>query len=100
MSCGCNTKKGEICSRSAQEASKYCWQHQEKVAIYTLPTCPYSINAKKLLKKYHMNYREIDVSNSQDKQSLIKKTGHRTMPQIFIQDEFIGGYDDLVTLLE
>lgn len=96
--CPCNTKRGDQCSRILQEDARTCWQHG-KVLIYTLPTCPYSMNAKKLLSQHHMNYKEISV-NGKQKSDLIKQTGHKTMPQIFINDEFIGGYDDLVNLIQ
>ena len=96
--CPCNTKRGDQCSRMLQEDARACWQHSTNIIIYTLPTCPYSINAKKLLSQYNMHYKEISVKGNQ-KSDLIKQTGHRTMPQIFINDEFIGGYDDLVNLI-
>lgn len=94
MQCQGINKNGHQCHRMVK--GKRCWQHQQ-VVIYTLPTCSYCIKAKKLLKARHMNYKEIIVTPSIMKQ-LIKKTGIKTVPQIFINNKFIGGYTDLLKL--
>lgn len=97
MSCGCDTKTGK-CKRSVKN-NQFCWQHQgnrnPEVIIYTLPTCPYSLKAKALLTQHGIPYQEIDVSNTSKRQELIKRTGHRTQPQIFMNGQFLGGYDEL-----
>lgn len=68
------------------------------VTIYTTPICPYCSNAKQLLKSKGVEYTEIGLHdiNSEERAELMKKTNnYRTVPQIFIGDEFIGGFDQL-----
>ena len=69
------------------------------VVIYTTQVCPYCIRAKALLSKKGIAYSEIDVSDDQAKRAwLVTATGQRTVPQIFINDQPIGGFDDLWAL--
>ncbi len=69
------------------------------VTIYTTVVCPYCVAAKRLLKARGIDYDEIDVSNDPAKRAwLLETTGRRTVPQIFIHGEAIGGYDDLAAL--
>ena len=68
----------------------------KKVTIYTKGYCPYCKRAVGLLKKAGADFEEIDVVNDDDAYSKIKEqTGCQTVPQIFIGDEFIGGFDEL-----
>ncbi len=71
-----------------------------KVEIYSTQTCPYCVKAKVLLDKKGAEYTEIDVTHDdQARMDLIKKAnGMRTVPQIFIDDQHIGGCDDLYDL--
>ena len=67
--------------------------------MYTTNVCPYCIQAKSLLKKKGVEFEEINVSGDHDTRDwLVKVTGRRTVPQIFINDEPIGGYDDMRAL--
>lgn len=70
------------------------------VEIYTTPFCPYCHAAKRLLQKKGVTYSEIDVS--QDPELRAKMTqranGRRTVPQIFIGGQHVGGSDDLHAL--
>lgn len=71
------------------------------VTIYTTATCPYCMQAKMLLNNKGVEYQEISMpSLGEDaRQDLMKKTNnYRTVPQIFIGEEFIGGYDQLAAL--
>ena len=69
------------------------------VSIYTTRICPYCVAAKRLLSKRDIPYEDIDVSNDPDKRAwLVQATGRRTVPQIFIKGEAIGGYDELAAL--
>ncbi len=71
------------------------------VTIYTTNYCPYSHRAKRLLDGKGVRYAEIDVTDDADKRAwLVEKTGRRTVPQIFIGEEPIGGHDDLVELIK
>lgn len=70
------------------------------VEIYTTPTCPYCTAAKQLLRKKGVTYAEIDVSRDPDlRASMTKRAGgSRTVPQIFIGGQHIGGCDDMYAL--
>ena len=69
------------------------------MTIYTTQTCPYCVRAKRLLQKKSVPYEEIDVSWDDDKRmQLLRRTGRRTVPQIFIGDEHVGGSDELYDL--
>jgi glutaredoxin 3 len=69
------------------------------VTVYTTRVCPYCIAAKRLLTSKGIAYSEIDVSTDPDKRAwLVETTGRRTVPQIFIGETAIGGYDDLAAL--
>jgi len=70
---------------------------QEKVIIYSFKHCPYCIKAKNLLDKQHIKYKEIEVTNEELEQ-LKEKTNMTTVPQIFVGNELIGGFDDLLAL--
>ena len=67
-----------------------------KVKVYTKDPCPFCNMAKTLLKSKNIDYSEIDVSAKDfDFDGLKEKTKHKTVPQIFINDKFIGGFDEL-----
>jgi len=66
-----------------------------RVVIYTTPYCPYCTRAKALLGSKNASFEEIDVSNdSKQRAEMEKLSQRRTVPQIFIDDKPIGGYDD------
>ncbi|NQU09141.1 MAG: glutaredoxin 3 [Candidatus Abyssubacteria bacterium] len=66
------------------------------VTIYSGPNCPYCNMAKALLRKKGVEFEEINVELDPDAMmQVIKKTGRRTIPQIFIDDFHVGGCDDL-----
>lgn len=71
-----------------------------KVEIYTTALCPYCHRAKALLERKGVPYIEHAVDAVPGKREEMKKRAHgrRTVPQIFIDDESIGGSDDLVAL--
>lgn len=70
----------------------------EKVVIYTYLTCGFCIMAKDLLEKNKIKYIE-KVITRKEVQELSKKTKSLTVPQIFIDGKFIGGYTELSKLL-
>jgi glutaredoxin 3 len=71
----------------------------KRVVIYTTPVCPYCVSAKRLLKKKGVAYVEIDVAGDDEARiRLTERTGLRTVPQIFVGDEHVGGSDDLHAL--
>lgn len=70
------------------------------VEIYTTPFCPYCHAAKRLLQKKGADYTEIDVSRDPDLRAKMtqRANGRRTVPQIFIGGQHVGGSDDLHAL--
>ncbi len=70
-----------------------------EVIIYTTRICPYCVRAKQLFQRKGISYQEIDVSADQElRLKLVARTKQRTVPQIFINDQHIGGCDDLYAL--
>ena len=70
------------------------------VVVYSTTVCPYCIRAKQLLERKGIEYKEINLSNEapEVRTELMQRTNHRTVPQIFIKDQFIGGFDQLYAL--
>jgi glutaredoxin 3 len=69
------------------------------VSVYTTTYCAYCVSAKSLLKAKSIPFQEIDVTNDPAlRQELVQRTGRRTVPQIFIGDEPIGGFVELKAL--
>lgn len=71
------------------------------VKIYYKPTCGYSMRAMDLLeRKKNINIEKVDITNNADlkEQMMGKSSGRTTVPQIFINEEHIGGCDDLLML--
>lgn len=70
-----------------------------KVEIYTTPTCPYCHAAKALLGDKGVAYDEITVLDPDLREKMTQRAhGRRTVPQIFVGDTHVGGYDDLAAL--
>ncbi len=70
-----------------------------KVEVYSTARCPYCIMAKQLLERKGVSYHEIRVDKDNAKrQEMMQKSRRRTVPQIFINDQAIGGYTDLLSL--
>jgi glutaredoxin 3 len=71
-----------------------------KVVMYSTAVCPYCQRAEQLLRARGVESIEkvrIDQDPAQ-RQAMIERTGRRTVPQIFIGDQHVGGYDDLAAL--
>jgi glutaredoxin 3 len=67
-----------------------------RVRVYSTLICPYCIRAKVLLKSRQIAYEEVDVTGDRDARAwLVQATGRRTVPQIFIDEQPIGGFDEL-----
>lgn len=67
--------------------------------VYVKDYCPYCTRAKNLLRKKGVEFEEIDISDNDELQEyVIKESGRRTVPQIFINDKPVGGSDDLHAL--
>lgn len=69
-----------------------------KIEVYSTAVCPYCVAAKNLLKAKGLTWDEVRVDTDpiQRETMLQRSGGRRTVPQIFINDQLVGGYDDLV----
>ncbi|MCF6456840.1 glutaredoxin 3 [Pseudoalteromonas sp. MMG024] len=70
------------------------------IVIYTKPTCPFCVRAKMLLTQKGVEYTEIDIAAQPElrDEMIAKANGGYTVPQIFINDQHIGGCDDMFAL--
>jgi glutaredoxin 3 len=69
------------------------------VKLYTTSSCPFCIRAKRLLEARGIRFEEIDVGNDDAlREDIIRRTGRRTVPQIFIDERSIGGFEELAAL--
>ena len=68
----------------------------KNITIYTGPLCGFCDAAKKLLARNNAEYNEIDIAtvNGAMDEMIKKANGKRTVPQIFFDDQHIGGYDE------
>jgi glutaredoxin 3 len=69
------------------------------IRMYCTTICPYCFQAERLLEAKGVAIRKIFIDTMHDGfGELLRLTGRRTVPQIFIGDRHVGGYDDLVDL--
>ena len=68
-----------------------------KIEVYSTAVCPYCVAAKNLLKARGLEWTEVrvDTDPSQREAMLARSGGARTVPQIFINDHHVGGFDEL-----
>jgi len=72
-----------------------------QVTVYSKTYCPFCVRAKKLLESKGVSFEEIMVDDQPELfNELKKKSGMMTVPQIFINDQLIGGYTELAELNE
>ncbi|NNM70575.1 MAG: glutaredoxin 3 [Gallionella sp.] len=71
-----------------------------KVLMYSTAVCPYCIRAEQLLhRKGVTEIEKIRVDLQPElRVAMMERTGRRTVPQIYINDQYVGGYDDLAAL--
>ena len=70
-----------------------------KVEIYTTPWCPYCHAAKALLADKGVAFEEVDAMDPEVRSAMVARAnGRRTVPQIFIGETHVGGYDDMAAL--
>lgn len=72
----------------------------QTVEIYTSPFCGYCHAAKRMLSEKGVSFSEIDVSRDPTRRQEMtgRARGRHTVPQIFVGDTHLGGYDDMATL--
>ncbi len=72
---------------------------QAEVIMYSTRFCPYCMRARRLLKNKKIIFEEILIgSNRSLRQEMEQKSGRTSVPQIFINGQAIGGYDDMAQL--
>lgn len=70
-----------------------------EIIIYTSNLCPYCTMAKRLLTAKGATYKELNVDTTPGlREEMIQKTRRRTVPQIYIGEQHIGGFDELRAL--
>lgn len=73
----------------------------KKITLYTKDYCPYCVKAKNLLTSIGATYEEIDVTHDQETlMKIVEKSHMRTVPQIFVGDECLGGFDSINAMHE
>ena len=73
----------------------------DKIVIYTKIPCPYCDAAKSFFRSKNLKFEEHDLTGQFEEMSKLKeRTGHRTFPQIYVGERFIGGYDDMMALVK
>jgi glutaredoxin 3 len=73
----------------------------KKVVMYSTASCPWCVHAKQLLERLEIPYEEIRVDSDESLRLHMEKISQRrTVPQIFIGDKHVGGFDDLKRLYE
>lgn len=69
------------------------------ILMYTSTICPYCIMAKRLLQSKGASFQEINVDQDPElRTEMMQRTKRRTVPQIYIGDQHVGGYDELYAL--
>ncbi len=72
-----------------------------EVVMYATSWCPYCARARRLLEERGVSYTEIDIeARPEARAEMVRRSGRRTVPQIFIGDVHVGGSDDLHALEE
>lgn len=70
-----------------------------KVLMYTARVCPYCVAAKKFLENKNVTVEEVRIDEDPARRAEMRtRAGRTSVPQIFIGDTHVGGYDDLVAL--
>lgn len=84
-------------SKTEQTVAHGC--ETSRIRMYTKPFCSFCARAKELLLGKMVKVCEIDISKTPSlRDEMINKTGRKTVPQVFIEGQHIGGWDDLSSL--
>lgn len=71
----------------------------KNIQVYSTHDCPWCVRAKTLLQSKRLDYEEVNISSDAERMlEMVKRSGRRSVPQIFIDDESIGGFDELSEL--
>ncbi len=70
-----------------------------KVVVYLTPWCPYCRAAEALFARKSVEYERIDVTGDRKTRAWLReRTGQTSVPQIFVNDQLLGGFDDINAL--
>lgn len=70
-----------------------------QVVMYSTAMCPYCVRAKMLLQSKGIDFEEIRIDHDRERmQEMMTLSNRRTVPQIFIDDYHVGGFDDMAEL--
>lgn len=70
-----------------------------KVVMYTTAICPYCLRAKALLERKGVAFEELQIEGNRERmREMLQRSQRNTVPQIFIDDFHVGGYDDMAEL--
>ena len=69
---------------------------QSRVKVYVLKDCPWSKRAVRLLNTLSIPHEIISIDSDEIFQNVMNQSNHNTFPQIFLDDHFFGGYDELL----
>lgn len=77
-------------------------RHREApIVAFTIYGCPYCQNTVRFLKKNHLPFKAINIGNNATMmRNLAQSTGWPTVPKIFVQGQFIGGYNELMNMAQ
>jgi glutaredoxin 3 len=71
----------------------------QDIVMYIKPGCPFCTAAQRMFESKGARWEEIDIAAEPERRDeMIERSGQRTVPQIFIGDEHVGGFDDLDAL--
>ena len=69
------------------------------VVVYSTTICPYCVRAKQLLKQKGVKYEDINLDKRPElRNDVVKRSGRRTVPQIWVGETHVGGFDELWAL--
>lgn len=72
-----------------------------EIVMYSRATCPFCVTARTLLRSHGAEWREISLDTEPEKrEEMMTRSGRGTVPQIFVGDFHVGGFDDLQALDE
>jgi len=70
-----------------------------EIEMYTKPTCPFCLGAKRLLESKGQSWKEVDIAAEPERRDeMIRRAGRHTVPQIWIGERHVGGYDELARI--
>ncbi len=72
---------------------------QAPIVVFTIYGCPYCRGTVQFLKKNHLPHKAVNIGNNAKMMTnLAESTGWKTVPKIFVQGQFIGGYNELMQM--